>query len=168
MLIVSGLYQSKVNCSLAAKPLPDSKAAAHFVLIQTLMFWNVNQNIIMLNSLKSLSKQCQLQPHSWAKACLLFMELWRGVLLCKLDYNHVIAIYPLSQPASEKHNQEKIPTNLCTPGEFPPKKCLPCLIIIQSCYFDYRTNKPFTCSGCVICILCSVHLISTYYVHKRS
>ena len=32
---------------------------------------------------------------------------------------------------------------------------LPCLIIIQSCYFDYTINKPFTCSRCVICVSCS-------------
>ena len=24
--------------------------------------------------------------------------------------------------------------------------CRPCLIIIRSCYFEYRANKPFTCS----------------------
>ena len=45
---------------------------------------------------------------------------------------------------------------------------LPCLIIIQSCYFDYRINKPFTCSRCMICVSCSVHLISTYHVRKGS
>ena len=39
------------------------------------------------------------------------------------------------------------------------KKCLPCLIITQSCYFDYRINKPFACFRCVICISCSVHVI---------
>ena len=43
-----------------------------------------------------------------------------------------------------------------------------CLTIIQSCYFDYRINKPFACSRCVICVLCSVHVISTYYVCKGS
>ena len=46
------------------------------------------------------------------------------------------------------------------------KMCPPRLIIIQSCYFDYRIDKPFTCSRCVICVSCSVHLISTYYVRK--
>ena len=35
------------------------------------------------------------------------------------------------------------------------KMCPPCLIIIQSCYFDYTINKPFTCSRCVICVSCS-------------
>ena len=44
--------------------------------------------------------------------------------------------------------------------------CPPRLIIIQSCYFDYRINKPFTCSRCVICVSRSVHSISTYYLCK--
>ena len=39
--------------------------------------WNVNQNIIMLNSLRSLSKQSQLQPDSQAKAWLPFMNCKR-------------------------------------------------------------------------------------------
>ena len=42
------------------------------------------------------------------------------------------------------------------------------LIIIQSCSFDYRIRKLFACSPCVICISCSVHFISTYYLHKGS
>ena len=46
--------------------------------------------------------------------------------------------------------------------------CLPCLIIIRCCYFDYRINKPFTCSCCVICVSCSVHVISTFYERKGS
>ena len=41
-------------------------------------------------------------------------------------------------------------------------------IIIQSCYFDYRINQAFTCSGYVISILCSVLLMSTYYARKGS
>ena len=44
-----------------------------------------------------------------------------------------------------------------------PKMCLPCLIIIQSCYFDCRINEPCICFCCVICVSCSVHIISTYY-----
>ena len=43
-----------------------------------------------------------------------------------------------------------------------------CLTIIKSCYFDCTINKPFTCSRCVICVSCSVHVISTYYVRKGS
>ena len=40
--------------------------------------------------------------------------------------------------------------------------CPPCLIIIQSCYFDCRINTPFTRSRCVTCVSCSVHLVSTH------
>ena len=50
----------------------------------------------------------------------------------------------------------------------PQKMCLPCLIIVQSCYFHYRINKPFACSRCLICVSCSVHVISTYYARKGS
>ena len=46
--------------------------------------------------------------------------------------------------------------------------CLPRLIITPSGYFNYRTNKPFTCSRCVICVSCSVQLISTWYVREGS
>ena len=46
--------------------------------------------------------------------------------------------------------------------------CRPCLIIIKSCYFDHRINEPFTCSRCVICVSCSVHVISAYCVRKGS
>ena len=31
-----------------------------------------------------------------------------------------------------------------------------------------RIDKPFTCSRCLICTSCSVHVISTYYVRKGS
>ena len=63
---------------------------------------------------------------------------------------HVIGVCLPSQSASEKHNQEKKPTNLCVPREFLKQMCLPCLIIIESHYFHYRINKPFTCSLFVI------------------
>ena len=46
--------------------------------------------------------------------------------------------------------------------------CRPCLIMIKCCYFDYRINKPFACSRCVICVSCSVHVISTCYARKGS
>ena len=39
------------------------------------------------------------------------------------------------------------------------KMCRPCLVMMQSCYFDYRINKPFACSRCLTCISCSVHVI---------
>ena len=67
-----------------------------------------------------------------------------------------------SQFTSEKHNQEKEAHKpLCT-SWISHKMCLPCLIIIQSCYCDCRIYKPFAYSCCVICISCSVHLISDH------
>ena len=82
---------------------------------------------------------------------------------------HVMGVYLLSQSATEKQSQEnKELTNLCAPCEFLKKMRLPCLIIIQSCYFHNGINKSFACSRCVMCISCSVYLISTYYVRKGS
>ena len=65
-------------------------------------------------------------------------------------------IFVLSEFACQA-NQHPIHTNLCA-----------CLIIMQSCYFDCRINKPFTCSRWVICVSCSVHLTSTYTMRKGS
>ena len=45
--------------------------------------------------------------------------------------NHVIRVSLPSQSESEKHNQEKKPTNLCAPRELL-QWCVCCLIIIQS------------------------------------
>ena len=42
-----------------------------------------------------------------------------------------------------KSTVKKKPTNLCALREFLKKMCPPCLIIMQSCFFDYRINKPF-------------------------
>ena len=49
-----------------------------------------------------------------------------------------------------------------------PNTCPPCLIIIQSCYFDYRINRLSASSRCFICVSCPVHVILTYYVRKGS
>ena len=53
---------------------------------------------------------------------------------------HVTGVCLLSQSVPEKHSQEKKPTNLCASREFL-QLCLPCLLIIQSCYSDYRINN---------------------------
>ena len=47
------------------------------------------------------------------------------------------------------------------------KTCLPCLIITQSCYFDYRISKPIARSRGVICVSCSVHVISAWLRAQR-
>ena len=48
--------------------------------------------------------------------------------------------------------------------------CLPCLINRKSCYFDYRINKLFTQSCCLVRISYSAHMMLTYYMymHKGS
>ena len=43
-----------------------------------------------------------------------------------------------------------------------------CLVIIKSCWVDYQINKPLTCSHSGICVSCSVHVITVYYVRKGS
>ena len=63
------------------------------------------------------------------------------------------------------HRHVHVPLHTCWIFQ---KMCLPCLIIVQSCYFHCRRNKLFKCSHCVICVSCSVHLISKYYVSKGS
>ena len=62
---------------------------------------------------------------------------------------HTIGVRLLSQSAFDKSTikRKKAHILLHTPC-FSQKICLPCLIIIQSCYFDYRINKPFACSRC--------------------
>ena len=44
-------------------------------------------------------------------------------------------------------------TSWSSPKKNVPTK--PCLIIIESCYFDCRISKHFTCSRCVICVTCA-------------
>ena len=64
---------------------------------------------------------------------------------------------PISIPKAQSRTK---PTNLCAPRvTFDNHKYS---------YFDYRINKPFTCSRCKICVSCSVHVISTYYTRKGS
>ena len=85
--------------------------------------------------------------------------LYRGILIMWSDFACPANQHPKSTI------KKKSPETFAHLENFS-KMCLPCLIIIRSCYFDYRLNKPFTYSRCVICVSCSVHLISAYYVHK--
>ena len=62
-----------------------------------------------------------------------------------------------SLPASKKHNQEEKKAHIPLRTSWILKQmCQPCLVIIQSCYFDYRINKPFAYSRRVICVSCSL------------
>ena len=70
-------------------------------------------------------------------------------------------IWLRSQSAFGKHNQEmKAHIPLRTSRISKKQMCRPCLIIIKSCYFDYRINKPFIRnSRCLICFfLCSLDI----------
>ena len=46
--------------------------------------------------------------------------------------------------------------------------CRPCLIIMQSCYLDYRINKHIAFSRCMIWVSCSANLTSMFYARKGS
>ena len=75
------------------------------------------------------------------------------------------------QSAAEKHshdNNKKPPTYFCAPHEFLNEMSRPCLTTINSCYFYYSVNKPSTWSRSLICVSCSVHVISTCCVRKGS
>ena len=64
-----------------------------------------------------------------------------------------------AQPISIQKAQSRKKSHKPLHTSWIAKKCV-CharLINIQSCYFDYRINKPFTCFHCVICVSCSVH-----------
>ena len=68
----------------------------------------------------------------------------------------MIGVCQLSQSASEKQNQEKKAHIPLRTSWILKQMCQPCLVIIQSCYFDYRINKPFAYSRRVICVSCSL------------
>ena len=98
--------------------------------------------------------------HGWMKVD---GEFWW--IMCQLT--RVIGVCLPSQPASEKHNQEnkvhKTLPNLWIPKKklfamFDNQKILLLWTILISLELPYIINKPLTCSRCVICISCSVHL----------
>ena len=66
---------------------------------------------------------------------------------------HVIGVCLLSQSAPGKHNQEKKSPHTFAHLVNFIEMCLPCLIIMQSCYFDYRINNTFVCSRRLIAFL---------------
>ena len=73
-----------------------------------------------------------------------------------------------SRSAFEKHNQGKSPQTFAHLKNFSWMVSAMFDHYTMIHYCDCRINKPFTCSRCVICVPCSVHLISTYYARKGS
>ena len=74
----------------------------------------------------------------------------------------MISICLPNQSASKKHSHEKKAHKPLHTPLISPKINLPCLIIIQSCYFDYRINKRLPYSHYVtndlLFVLCSLDL----------
>ena len=52
----------------------------------------------------------------------------------KLPYDQSLPAQPIG---IRKAQSRKKPTNLCAPREFLKKMCLPCLILIKSCYLSH-------------------------------
>ena len=80
-----------------------------------------------------------------------------------IDTCQKISCYTMSVKSFSLYNPRDCTVNCCLfacPANQHPKytinnnnniPCLPCLIIIHSCYFDCR-NKPSACYLCVICV----------------
>ena len=64
---------------------------------------------------------------------------------------------------------KKKPLYLCAPCEFLKQMCRPGLILIKSCSFDKRINKPSHVFLLLdLCFVLAVLVISTYYMCKGS
>ena len=66
---------------------------------------------------------------------------------------------------ANQHPKRKKPTYLCAPREF--LKMCPMCDNLTFLLFWLKIFKPLTCSRCVICVSCSVHLISMYFMLPR-
>ena len=90
---------------------------------------------------------------------------WRA-FESKYIASHMIGVRLQSQSASKKHNQVKKSPDTFAHFKKKSQKYFgyACLIIIQSCYFDYRANKTFRMFS-----LCDLRfLISAYRARKGS
>ena len=96
---------------------------------KTSAFWIGVKIIYRKESLYALA----LVPDDW-QVFLTSNICWPWHITCLCCYIHVIGVGLLNQSAPEKHSQEKKPTNLSAPRAISPKLCLPCLIIIKSCW----------------------------------
>ena len=105
----------------------------------------------------------QIFAHVWWDSWI-FITLWIKQL-CLLCMWELYLLIPAMWLSANQHPKgaikKKRNTNLCAPPDFLKEMCLPCSIIIQSCYFDYGINM-FLLHG--LCFMGSVHMISTYYV----
>ena len=127
-----------------------------------------NKTTIMIHNTTQYHYHHQLVTVTITKFTIMKSTTTTTTTTAKPTTTHVIGVCLLSQSASGKHNQEKKPMYLCAPPKFPQNMCLLCLIIIQSCYFDYRMNKSFAYSQRVICVSFTVRVISAYYARKGS
>ena len=97
-----------------------------------------------------LPRCCSKPGEPWNRGDILAMQ--SGFLTSFIYGYHVIteSAQPISaRKAQSRKIKDHIPLRT---SWISPRMCLSCLIIIQSCYFDYRICKPYACSRCVICV----------------
>ena len=180
---ISGSFWFRDTVDKKFKICPNSGPVSHAL---TLSLWRKSENLpwnvtykftFLLRITTSFFSFFSVQ--NWGETFIfgtVFVPIQMSIIIKLLIVNftcfrnsrsHVIRVFLPSQSASEKHNQEK-PHKPLRASWTSRKIRLSCLIIIKSCYFGNRINKPFTCSHCVICVSCSVHVIPTYYERKGS
>ena len=81
----------------------------------------------------------------WLEALRFLWINWRISHPLHVTWSEIAC--PANQHPKSTIKKERKPTNLCT-TRISQKKRLPCLIMIQSRYLDYRINKMFACSLC--------------------
>ena len=81
---------------------------------------------------------------------------------------HVTGVFLPSQSAHEKHNRENEAHKPLRTSWISQKNVSSMFDNHTILLFYYGINKPFTYSLCMICVSCSVHLISMYYPCKGS
>ena len=86
-----------------------------------------------------------------------------SIVVDTLSCDQSLPVQPISIRKAQSRKKAHKPSRT---SHISPQMCLPCLVIVQSCYCDYRINKTFLRPRCLICILDSGHFISTYYARK--
>ena len=123
---------------------------------------------IRLNTTTVMKRACPGKQEVGVTQIVIYVIGGQGPLLLISVYTTWLEFACSANQHPKSTIKKEKPTDLCAPREFLKQMCQPCSAISKSCYFDYRINKLFTCSRCLICVSCSVQKISTYYVRKGS
>ena len=126
--------------------------------------------IYTLNRTTSISLRLCVHRLCWKRNCVI-PRTWHydWQLHCCCSFVVVVVRSFPAQPINTRKSQSRKQAHKSLRASWISQtKCRPRLIIVKSCYFDYIINKPFPCSRRVICVSCSLHVISTYHVRKGS